>query len=71
MIRHYCDLCDKELTSLNRPTGGNTAGRLGIQRHNVVFSVMLTSTLPGCAPEVCKYCILDAIDTLNDRPKAP
>ena len=77
MIRHYCDVCDNEITDENRISGG--AGRLarlghesrpGLQ-HTMMFEVTI-GTIDGAwnSGDFCKYCVIDAINALDDRAKA-
>lgn len=75
MVKHFCDLCGVEISDDNKPCGGmKDADRLGTARYRkddlggnypIEFEVVITSHKPL---DICKYCILDAIASLDDRP---
>lgn len=76
MIRHYCDCCNRPLPPVNFGRSGvvHTAWvRYGTAPHegkNV--SVNISATLKGAAwngMDLCKYCIIDVVKTLDDRPE--
>ena len=77
MIRYFCDVCDNELTDENKIVGG--AGRIQrlchesapIKEEKVMFEVT-TGTVGGTwnSGDFCKYCVIDAINKLDDRPRA-
>jgi hypothetical protein len=73
-IKHFCDNCGHALDS------GNTLGKGNVlkvendtpSRGGVSFYVHLTaSTSPGGSPvgDLCKHCVIDAVNKLDDRPK--
>lgn len=76
MIKHFCDRCGTEITEENecRHRGGLTApeqvGRLSGEWGVVAFCVMTgnakTKTWNG--GDFCKYCVIDAINSMDDRP---
>ena len=76
MIRRFCDVCDNELTSKNEIAGGT--GRLQRLSHEsapgkagkVMFEVT-TGIANGTwnSGDFCKYCVIDAINKLDDRPR--
>ena len=77
MIRRFCDVCDNELTDENSIIGA--PGRVqrlcneslpGINT-KVAFEVT-TGTVGGAwnSGDFCKYCVIDAINRLDDRPRA-
>jgi hypothetical protein len=78
MTRHYCDRCDAEMTAENSPPEGQVrfAAKLNWQAmHAGVFTyqnltVELLPKLNGDsqAGEFCKYCLIDVVKTLDDRP---
>lgn len=74
MIRRFCDSCNEEITSSRECTGG-TIGRLGAKLKG-------TSGKPALDVEVivfkdgtsntgdwCKYCVIDALNRYDDRPR--
>lgn len=74
MIRIFCDICSKELTANNRAKGGKGVdSRLGVEigGANKKFSFEVTVFEDSVANkgDVCKYCIIDALCRLDDRPQ--
>lgn len=73
-IKHFCDNCGHALDSGNALGKGNV---LKVEsdmpsRGGVALYVHLTaSTSPGGSPvgDLCKHCIIDAVNKLDDRPK--
>lgn len=73
MIKRYCDCCQSEMTESNTPKMGGTSSRLAaeIVRNGVRLGVEVIHSTNGASNsgDVCKYCILDALAKLDDRPK--
>lgn len=73
MTKNFCDVCSRELTVANKPQNQitfATAGRLAVKTEAGLFVEILTgfnSTLN--AGDFCKYCIIDAVNTLDNRPQ--
>ena len=70
MIKHFCDVCENELTDENCVP--HDAGRLHRLRHDkstLMFEI--TTGLKGTwnSGDFCKYCVIDAINKLDDRPR--
>lgn len=76
MIKTFCDGCGKEITGQNAPRGGplHDNDRLGATLITVggALHVEVITSKDGTANngDWCKYCILDALNRLDDRPKA-
>ena len=74
MIKRYCDCCGQEMLSHLIPKEGMNGGRLQttIERplKGVKLTVEVIHSKDGCsnAGDVCKHCILDALQVLDDRP---
>jgi hypothetical protein len=74
-IIRYCDVCGKEMTNvLGVKEGINDLGRLTahVSTHKSKFSfqIIVSENSVSNRGDVCKYCILDAFQKLDDRPKA-
>ena len=75
MIKRYCDVCGEELTPRNSPSGGFTVkSRLGAELRTSdgrVFNFEVIGSIYKRANdgEFCKYCILDALNSTDDRPR--
>ncbi len=74
MTKNFCDVCGSEMTEKNKPKGG-TAFRMGTTVTGIdgkKVMVEVTTGIDDCwnKGEICKHCIIDAIQTLDDRPKA-
>ena len=82
MTKHFCDKCSDEITEKNECNGGNVVGsRLGTTikfrpKGRLIidpedrFTVEILTSFNGTANagEFCKYCVLDALYKLDDRP---
>jgi hypothetical protein len=74
-VKYFCDLCDRELTEATTPDGGfNGVDRLGtsLQRPNRPMLKVEVMTFKGQTANDghwCKYCVLDALYKLDDRPQ--
>jgi len=75
MIKRYCDICGEEMLAHNSPSNGYTSARLEatIKKGDTELKVEVIQSMNGTSNtgDVCKYCILDALYKLDDRPKAP
>jgi len=70
MVKLFCDICGEEITDGKRiktevkarPGGSN----------NAVLNIEIMTGLNGThnAGHFCKYCIIDAVSGLDDRPRA-
>lgn len=74
MIKTYCDGCNRELTSSNDLKGGfNLIGRLGIElcKNGKTLKVEMITSKDNVANQGdwCRYCVIDAINKLDDRPQ--
>lgn len=77
MIKHFCDCCEVELTDKNRCSGSpETSDRLGgritaFKTHaNIEFEVLTGLNKCWNNGDFCKYCVIDAVNSLDDRPRA-
>jgi hypothetical protein len=82
-IKRFCDCCDMEITEENRPKGivnnyrlSGTYRRLNSEIKPKLYFEVITgkdakNTGAACNDgDWCKYCIIEAINALDDRPKA-
>jgi len=76
VIRYFCDGCETEITSSNAAVGGainNPESRLGIEiqsnGHRLKIEIMTSTDGVANAGLWCKYCILNALNKLDDRPQ--
>lgn len=70
MIKHFCDMCESEITSRNAAKGGDTGMGTTLKRKGVWLQVEVATKGANESPaEFCKYCILDALYKLDDRPR--
>ena len=75
MTKTFCDACGEELTSRNLPSGGfMVKSRLGAELRTSdgrVFHFEVIGAVGKCANDgvFCKYCILDALNSADDRPR--
>jgi hypothetical protein len=80
VVQHYCDFCGDKITKHNACCGGAMHcrdSRLGIEveRDGVVLKVEIMTSLDGVSNkgDVCRFCVLDALNKLDTRnePKKP
>lgn len=70
MTRHFCDICGSELLEHNSPKNNNTNNHLASEPGTkLMFEIMTGFAGTWNAGEFCKYCIIDAVNKLDDRPK--
>ena len=74
MKKTFCDMCGKEITKENE-RDIFVSIKKSIKRHpvglceltmDIIFDKVLVNQKIA---DVCKYCLLDAITALDDRPK--
>lgn len=75
MIRKYCDICEKEITSDNTVTSSAGYPRLSTAIYSPDKAVKLTVELiqykndTSNTGDFCKYCIIDAFNKFDDRTR--
>ena len=73
MTKYFCDGCEVEMNESNSPAGGKNSGRLEVTigKNGRALKVEVMHSQDGTANAglYCKYCILDAISALDDRPQ--
>lgn len=74
MIKHFCDVCGDEITEKNRLDENVEPARLRttLYRNGMQLGVEVITVRNGTANsgEFCKYCVLDALYKLDDRPQS-
>lgn len=77
MIRYFCDCCGEEIADANRIEGSDKGRLLAILRPRVKtqtepLQVEVTTALGSTwnAGHFCRYCVIDAVNTKDDRPRA-
>ena len=75
MIKHFCDQCAVEITEGNEckqhfPLFADGHRRLGGRDRRLGFSVMVgdAENKTWNSGDFCKYCVIDAVKSLDDRP---
>jgi hypothetical protein len=73
MIRYFCDCCEKELQGRDG-SGRIPPGRLKatLKKGASLLTVEVIEMKDGVsnAGHFCRYCVLDALASLDDRPRA-
>ena len=74
MIKVYCDICCTQITHENQSTGGvMVKNRLGVEiqkhDHRFYFEVVQSKNSTANDGDICRYCVLDALYRLDDRPE--
>lgn len=82
MTKQFCDKCGTEITKSNQCIGGVVSEKrlgstivfrrpLGTTTREHKLNVELMHTFDGItnAGDFCKYCIIEAFNKLDDRPK--
>lgn len=75
MIKHFCDQCGVEITEINEckqhcAIFADGSSRLGGRDRALGFAVMTgnADTKTWNSGDFCKYCVIDAVKSLDDRP---
>jgi len=73
MIKRYCDCCGDEITDANRIDGDNhrLQGEIRKPGGPVMLRVQVITAKDSSwnDGDFCKYCVIDAINKADDRPK--
>lgn len=76
MTRTYCDGCGSELKSDDNVCTGGTVSksRLGTTlqkgKSAIMIEIMIGKDGAWNQGDWCKYCVIDAVTNLDDRPRA-
>ena len=78
MIKHFCDICETQLSADNQSSfdGENfrlkasIAKKLCLGEKILSVEVITAKDSTWNDGDFCKYCVLDALYKLDDRPKA-
>lgn len=69
MKKTFCDNCGAEITDINiTPVSGLIGNNSRIAKDAVVIKFQAVITNDDCEKDFCKYCLIDAINCLDDRP---
>ena len=63
MKKTFCDFCGNEVTT------GNDGWHLEAKRKGNNGSIEVTVECNDYAKDYCKYCVIDTINTLDDRAR--
>lgn len=74
MIKRFCDMCNDEITDKNVCVGGYVSSdRLGVEfvTKGKVLKVEFMLSYNGTtnAGDICRHCVIDAVNILDKRPK--
>jgi hypothetical protein len=74
MFKHYCDCCGAEITDANNARGGPARNpvsdwRFGGRLGRLSIEVMTAIDGTWNAGHVCRYCIIDAVNSFDDRER--
>lgn len=74
MIRIFCDVCGDEVTDGNIPREGENGKRVAceVRGKTGILKVEVMTGINGTwnGGDVCKYCVIDAVNQADDRPRA-
>lgn len=75
MLRHYCDRCHAEITEANACSGGfpdetRLGGTIEATAEHPAWNVTVLVATEGDwqSGDFCRYCVIDLVNTLDDRP---
>lgn len=72
MIRYFCDCCGKEIpaedATFRNPLWGRLSAELKRGNSALRVSVIEYKDNVGNSGQFCRYCVLDALRSLDDRP---
>ena len=73
MKKTFCDMCGSEMHESSTPHFGMNGRRLQatVKNKGCSLTVEVIQSKDGCANagDFCKYCVISAIASLDDRPK--
>lgn len=74
MIKRFCDCCGDEIVDSNRiDPSYNNRFSAGIKKHEdgavLTVEVVTAKDATWNAGDFCKYCIIDAVNEADDRPR--
>ena len=79
MMKLFCDGCESEITEANECSGGTVnkvigrlGGKLGSKRRGgptMMFEVITGKDNVSNDGHWCKYCVIAAVNSLDDRPR--
>lgn len=73
MIKHYCDICGQEITAKTKKPDNQMFGEIksgcGLPSLTIQVGVYEIDPRGDEDADVCKYCIIDAVNMVDDRPK--
>lgn len=69
MIKTFCDQCRQQITDERKMSGGANGGRLAASVGHLGVEVIVSQNNVSNAGDYCKYCVLDALYQLDDRPR--
>ena len=67
MTKYYCDICGEEIEDYNRINGIRLHGEYSSLESKLMFDITTGFAGTWNAGIFCKYCIIDAVNTLDDR----
>lgn len=72
-VKRFCDVCNKEITHENKRSRDLPSDRLMGESHGLAF-VITTGRVEGRnkiwnAGDFCDYCIIDAVNSLDNRAR--
>jgi hypothetical protein len=67
--KFFCDFCGDEITDLNRIKGSRLCGSvIALGGFKLGFEVIHAKDSVSNSGDWCKYCVIDAVKSLDDRP---
>lgn len=72
MIRYFCDCCGQELKGRDadgRIPGGRLKATLKNGNSELTVEIIESKDGVGNSGHFCRYCVLDALAKLDDRPQ--
>lgn len=72
MLKRFCDICEREIPPKDSGDGnafGRTTATLRANNCQLTVEVITSKNGVANSGDFCKYCILDALYKLDDRPE--
>lgn len=72
MIRYFCDCCGEEIVTRDKDRNPLYRLTAKLQKGSSVLQVEVIESKDGTsnAGDFCRYCVLEALQKLDDRPRA-
>lgn len=69
MVKYFCDYCENEIDDDNRIDGDRLKTQITADSYTLSIEIITGLNGVANAGHFCKYCVIQAVNKLDDRPK--